>query len=61
LVGAGVFRPEVVKPLLGKDVPVLAWGPSLERIVMRRYDIKDIRELYWNDLKQLREAKIWIG
>jgi phenylalanyl-tRNA synthetase alpha chain len=61
LVGAGIFRSEVVKPLLGKDIPVLAWGPSLERIVMRRYDIKDIRELYWNDLKQLREAKIWTG
>ena len=61
LVGAGIFRTEVVKPLLGKDIPVLAWGPSLERIVMRRYDIKDIRELYWNDLKQLREAKLWLG
>jgi len=60
LVGAGIFRPEVVKPLLGKDIPVLAWGPSLERIVMRRYGIKDIRELYWNDLKQLRESKLWI-
>ena len=61
LVGAGIFRSEVVKPLLGKDIPVLAWGPSLERIVMRRYNIKDIRELYWNDLKQLREAKLWLG
>jgi phenylalanyl-tRNA synthetase alpha chain len=61
LVGAGIFRPEVVKPLLGKDIPVLAWGPSLERIVMKKYGIKDIRELYWNDLKQLREAKIWTG
>jgi len=59
--GAGMFRPEVVKPLLGKDVPVLAWGPGFERLVMIQYDIKDIRELYWNDLKQLREAKIWLG
>jgi len=61
LVGAGIFRPEVVKPLLGKDIPVLAWGPSLDRIVMDKYKIKDIRELYWNDLKQLREAKLWLG
>ena len=61
LVGAGIFRPEVVKPLLGRDIPVLAWGPSLERIVMKKYGIKDIRELYWNDLKQLREAKLWLG
>jgi len=60
LAGAGMFRPEVVKPLLGKDIPVLAWGPSLDRIVMDKYEIKDIRELYWNDLKMLREAKLWL-
>lgn len=59
--GAGIFRPEVVKPLLGRDIPVLAWGPGFERLVMMNYGIKDIRELYWNDLKQLREAKIWMG
>ncbi|MFH8080919.1 MAG: phenylalanine--tRNA ligase subunit alpha [Candidatus Aenigmatarchaeota archaeon] len=58
--GAGIFRPEVVKPLLGRDIPVLAWGPGFDRIVMMNYDIKDIRELYWNDLKQLREAKVWL-
>jgi len=58
--GAGIFRPEVVKPLLGKDIPVLAWGPGFERLVMVNYNIEDIRELYWNDLKQLREARIWI-
>jgi len=58
--GAGIFRPEVVKPLLGKDVPVLAWGPGFDRIVMMNYNVKDIRELYWNDLKQLREAKVWL-
>ena len=60
LVGAGMFRPEVVKPLLGKDVNVLAWGPSLERVVMMRYGIRDIRQLYWNDLKMLREARVWM-
>ena len=60
LAGAGIFRPEVVKPLLGKDVPVLAWGPGFGRLVMINYSIKDIRELYWNDLKQLREAKVWL-
>jgi len=59
--GSGMFRSEVVKPLLGKDIPVLAWGPGFGRMVMMNYDIKDIRELYWNDLKQLREAKIWMG
>ncbi|MBS3150696.1 phenylalanine--tRNA ligase subunit alpha [Candidatus Woesearchaeota archaeon] len=59
-IGAGIFRPEVVKPLLGKDVPVLAWGPGIDRIITSAYQIKDIRELYKNDLKQLREAKLWL-
>ena len=58
--GAGMFRSEVVKPLLGRDIPVLAWGPGFERLVMINYGIKDIRELYWNDLKQLREVKLWL-
>ncbi len=59
--GAGIFRPEVVKPLLGKDIPVLAWGPGLERTVMNRYNIEDIRILYMNDLEVLRSARLWIG
>jgi len=58
--GAGIFRPEVVKPLLGKDVPVLAWGLGVERILCDYYGIKDLREIYKNDLKQLREIKLWI-
>jgi len=58
--GAGIFRPEVVKPLLGKDIPVLAWGPGFDRIVMMYNELKDIRDLYKNDLKQLKEMKTWI-
>lgn len=58
--GAGVFRPEVVIPLLGKDIPVLAWGPGFDRSIMDYYKITDIRDLYKNDLKQLREMKLWI-
>ncbi|RLI08400.1 phenylalanine--tRNA ligase subunit alpha [Candidatus Bathyarchaeota archaeon] len=60
LFGAGMFRPEVVKPLFGRDVPVLAWGPGFDRIVMRHYGINNLRELYSNDLGQLREAKLWV-
>jgi len=59
--GAGVFRPEVVKPLFGRDIPVLAWGPGLSRMIMVNYGITDIRELHSNDLQQLREAKAWLG
>jgi len=58
--GAGIFRPEVVKPLLGIDVPVLAWGPGFDRIIIEYFKITDIRELYKNDLKQLREMKEWM-
>lgn len=58
--GAGIFRPEVVVPLLGENIPVLAWGPGFDRILMDYYKIKDLRELYKNDLTQLRKMKFWI-
>ena len=58
--GAGIFRPEVVKPLLGKDIPVLAWGLGIERIVSLYYEINDLRDLYENDIKKLREFKAFI-
>ena len=51
--GAGILRPEVVIPLLGKYIPVLAWGQGLERGISEYYNITDIRELYKNNLKQL--------
>ncbi len=57
--GAGMFRPEVVEPLLGEPVPVLAWGPGFDRIIVDYYKIKDLRDLYRNDIKQLRNMKIW--
>ncbi len=58
--GAGIFRPEVVKPLLGFDCPVLAWGQGMGRIIMEYWKLNDIRELYKNDVKQLREMKRWL-
>jgi phenylalanyl-tRNA synthetase alpha chain len=57
--GAGIMRPEVVIPLLGEYIPVLAWGPGFDRALMEYYEIKDIRELYENDLTKLREIKFW--
>ena len=59
--GAGILRPEVVIPLLGKDIPVLAWGQGLERGISQYYNITDIRDLYKNDLKQLRNSKVWLN
>ncbi|MBI5880822.1 phenylalanine--tRNA ligase subunit alpha [archaeon] len=58
--GAGIFRPEVVEPLLGEAVPVLAWGPGFDRIMMEYYKIADLRDLYRNDLNQLRNMKQWM-
>ena len=53
--GAGIFRPEVTKPLCG-CYPVLAWGLSLERPLMLKLGLKDIRDLYNNDAKFLRST-----
>jgi phenylalanyl-tRNA synthetase alpha chain len=58
--GAGMFRPEITVPLLGEHIPVLAWGQGFDRIIMDYYDIKDLRELYKNNLTQLRKMKFWM-
>ena len=55
--GSGIFRPEVTRPF-GCDVPVLAWGLGLERLAMMRYNIKDIRNLYWSDLDETKEIAL---
>ncbi len=55
--GAGIFRPEVTRPM-GCTVPVLAWGGGLERIAMMRFGLDDIRKLYWCDIDWLKEAKL---
>ncbi|MGD2247522.1 MAG: phenylalanine--tRNA ligase subunit alpha [Candidatus Methanofastidiosia archaeon] len=60
LIGSGIFRPEVVVPLLGEDIPVLAWGPGFGRIIMDYYQISDLRDLYRNDLNQLKTLKLWV-
>jgi len=56
--GSGIFRPEVVKPLLGKEVPVLAWGLGLERPLMIRMGLDDLRTFYKNDLDWLRSYNV---
>src|SRR3989344_5633356 len=58
--GAGIFRPEVTKALLGFDCPVLAWGQGMGRIISEYWNITDIRDLNKNDLKQIREMKLWL-
>ncbi len=58
--GAGIFRPEVTIPLFGEHIPILAWGPGFDRTLMDYYQIKDLRELYKNDINQLRKMKAWL-
>jgi phenylalanyl-tRNA synthetase alpha chain len=55
--GAGMFRPEVLRPL-GINQPALAFGLGIERLAMIRYDVADIRMLYKSDIKWLRELKL---
>ena len=57
--GAGMFRPEVTVPMFGKHIPVLAWGPGMDRIIMDFFQIKDLREMYKNNVSKLREMKVW--
>jgi phenylalanyl-tRNA synthetase alpha chain len=51
--GAGLFRPEVTRPL-GVKVPVIAWGLGLDRMAMTALGLSDIRDLFTPDLEQLR-------
>ena len=60
LSGSGVFRPEVTVPL-GVKVPVLAWGPGIERLMMMRFGLDDMRELYGTDLSWLRTRRELAG
>ncbi len=59
VLAAGIFRPEVTEPLLGAPIPVLAWGPGFDRLMMMAYSISDIRTLYENDLNDLRTKEMW--
>jgi phenylalanyl-tRNA synthetase alpha chain len=58
--GAGIFRPEVTKPL-GVDVPVIAWGLGLDRMAMVALGIQDIRDLFSRDLDFVRTKKIQLN
>lgn len=51
--GMGMFRPEVLAPL-GIEHPVLAWGLGLERLIVVKLGLEDIRLPYKNDLHWIR-------
>jgi phenylalanyl-tRNA synthetase alpha chain len=57
VLGAGMFRPELVRPL-GIRYPVLAWGIGFGRLAMIRLGIEDIRDLYNFDLEWLKSKRV---
>jgi phenylalanyl-tRNA synthetase alpha chain len=58
--GAGMFRPEVLRPLGIENSQVLAWGLGINRLAMIKLGIDDIRQLYSEDLGFLREKPMVI-
>jgi len=56
---SGIFRDEVLTPL-GVDCNVMAWGLSLERLLMLMYGFEDIRDVHGTlcDLELLRETEV---
>jgi phenylalanyl-tRNA synthetase alpha chain len=56
LAGAGVFRPELTKPL-GINEPVIAWGFGIDRLAMLKLGVNDIRDLFSQDIEYLRNTK----
>lgn len=51
--GAGIFRPEVTKPL-GIDTPVMAWGLGIDRMALLHLDLNDLRDLFSDDIDSVR-------
>ncbi len=54
--GSGIFRPEVTKAM-GIDVPVLAWGIGIDRMALMALGLNDLRELFCEDIEQVRLRK----
>ena len=56
---SGLFRPEVLEPL-GVDCDVMAWGLSLERLLMLTHGFEDIRDVHGTlaDIDFLRETEV---
>jgi phenylalanyl-tRNA synthetase alpha chain len=56
--GAGLMRPEVLKPLGVEKSQVLAWALGIGRLAMLALRIDDIRMLYSDDLEWLRNKSL---
>lgn len=54
---SGIFRPEMLAPMgLPENISVIAWGLSLERPTMIYYGLKNIRDLFGEEV-QIRNTK----
>jgi len=56
--GAGMLRPEVLRPLGIEKSQVLAWGLGIGRLGMIKLEVDDIRMLYSEDLEWLRNRPL---
>ncbi len=57
--GAGMFRPEMTQAL-GVRQPVIAWGLGIDRLAMCRLGIRDIRQLFSQDIGWLRKQRVMV-
>ncbi len=57
IAGAGVFRPEMLKPL-GVDVPVIAWGIGVDRLAMIKMGMGDIRDMLSQNIDFIRKKEV---
>ncbi|NIM46724.1 MAG: phenylalanine--tRNA ligase subunit alpha [Candidatus Aenigmarchaeota archaeon] len=55
---AGMFRPELLRPLGVEKSQVLAWGLGIGRLAMAKLGIEDIRMLFSEDLEWLRNVPL---
>jgi len=51
----GILRPEVLRPFGIKKCTALAWGIGITRLAMIKLNIKDMRDLFSNDIGFLRD------
>jgi len=54
----GMFRPEMLRVVGLEGYNVAAWGIGIDRIAMMLLGLKDIRDLYTNDLSVIRKIRI---
>lgn len=58
ILGAGIFCPNVLSQIqINEKIVGIAFGLGIDRIVMIKYGIKDIRYLYNNDFRLLKQYK----